>query len=216
MKAASNREPDAGVIWFRPALAAGRFVPWWGLISAAAAFVALVGGCAVATALQPSTFNWLASSVSALTVQGVADRWVTIAALAVTGACGIATALALRPAALAGRLTLAAAGAASLLVAVNPEHAGGSLTHALWATAAFTALIAWPVGAWRRGTSVPWGLRPAVSAAGVGALLALLTWYLVELITRGGMTGLAERAMCVALVGWPLAVVLSCRRAAQP
>ena len=109
----------------------------------------------------------------------------------------------------------AAAGAAALLVAMNPEHAGGSLTHGLWAAATFTALISWPVGAWRRGTSVPWGLRPAVSAAGVGALLALLTWYLVELIARGGMIGLAERAMCVALVGWPLTVVLSCRRLQQ-
>jgi hypothetical protein len=49
------------------------------------------------------------------------------------------------------------------------------------------------------------------------ALLALLAWYLAELIARGAMTGLAERAMCVALVGWPLMVVLSCRRPpAQP
>ena len=168
MKAASNREPDGGVIWFPPALAAGRSVPWWGLISAAAAFVAMVGECTVATALQPSYFNWLASTVSTLTEPGVADRWVTIAAFAVTGACGIATALALRPAALAGRLILAAAGAAAVLVAANPEHAGGSLAHGLWAAAAFTALIVWPVGAWRRGTSVPWGLRPSVSAAGVG------------------------------------------------
>jgi hypothetical protein len=185
------------------------------MISAAVAFVALVGGCTVATALQPSSFNWLASTVSTLTEPGVADRWVTITAFAVTGACGMATAVALRPAAPAGRLILAAAGAAAVLVAINPEHAGGSLTHGLWAAATFTALIAWPVGAWRRGTSVPWGLRPAVSAAGVGALLALLAWYLVELITRGGMTGLAERAMCAALVGWPVAVVLSCRRPAQ-
>jgi hypothetical protein len=151
MKAASNPEPDGGVIWFPPALAAGRSVPWWGLIAAAAAFVALVGGCTVATALQPSSFNWLASTVSTLTEPGVADRWVTIAAFAVTGACGIATALALRPAALAGRLILAASGAAAVLVAANPEHAGGSLAHGLWAAAAFTALIAWPVGAWRRG-----------------------------------------------------------------
>jgi Protein of unknown function (DUF998) len=216
MKGTGNRAPAGGVIWFAPAVAAGRSVPWWGLVSAAVAFVGLVGGCTVATVLQPSSFNWLASTVSSLTEQGVVDRWVTIAAFAVTGACGIATALALRPAALAGRLTLAAAGAAALLVAVNPEHAGGSLTHGLWAAATFTALITWPVGAWRRGASVPWGLRPAVSAAGVGVLLALLTWFLVELTTRGGMAGLAERAMCVALVGWPLAVVLSCRRLAQP
>jgi hypothetical protein len=190
-------------------------VPWWGVISAAVAFVFLVGGPAVAAALQPSSFNWLASTVSTLTESGAADRWVTIAALAVTGACGLATALALRPAAMPGRLVLAAAGIASVLVAANPEHAGGSLTHGLWAAAAFTALIAWPTGAWRRGPSVPWGLRPAVSAAAIGALLALLAWYLTELITRGGMTGLAERAMCAALVGWPLAVVLSCRLAAR-
>src|SRR3984957_10491704 len=213
MKAASNREPDGGVIWFPPALAVGRSVPWWGLISAAAAFVALVGGCAVAAALQPSSFNWLASTVSTLTEPGAADRWVTIAAFAVTGACGIATAVALRPAALAGRLILAVAGAAAVVVAANPEHAGGALTHGLWAAAAFTALIAWTVGAWRRGASVLWGPRPAVSGAGVGALLA---WYLAELIARGGMTGLAERAMCAALVGWPLTVVLSCRRLEQP
>ena len=215
MRGTGNRAPAGGVIWFAPAVAAGRSVPWWGLVSAAVAFVGLVGGCTVATVLQPSSFNWLASTVSSLTEQGVADRWVTIAAFAVTGACGMATAVALRPAALAGRLILAVAGAAAVVVAANPEHAGGSLAHGLWAAAAFTALIAWPIGAWRRGTSVPWGLRPAASAAGVGALLALLAWYLVELITRGGMTGLAERAMCAALVGWPLAVVLSCRRPAQ-
>ena len=70
MKAASNREPDSGVIWFPAALAAGRSVPWWGLIPATAAFVALVGGCTVANALQPSSFNWLASTVSTLTEPG--------------------------------------------------------------------------------------------------------------------------------------------------
>src|SRR6202035_4324796 len=174
MQAASNREPDGGVTWFSPALAAGHFVPWWGLITAAVAFVALVGGCTVAAALQPSSFNWLASTVSTLTEPGAADRWVTIAAFAVTGACGMATALALRPAALAGRLMLAAAGAAAVVVAMNPEHAGGSLGHGLWGAAAFTALIASPAGAWRRGTWVQWEMRRPASAAGVGALLALL------------------------------------------
>jgi hypothetical protein len=34
------------------------------MISAAAAFVALVGGCTAATALQPSSFNWPAGTVS--------------------------------------------------------------------------------------------------------------------------------------------------------
>src|SRR3984957_5100640 len=145
------------------------------MITAAAAFIAVVGGCTAATALQPTSFNWLASTVSTLTEPGAADRWVTITAFAVTGACGISTALALRRAAPDGRLILAAAGGAAVLVAMNPEYAGGSLTHGLWAAATFTALIA-----------------------------------------RGGMIGLAERAMCVALVGWPLTVVLSCRRLEQP
>jgi hypothetical protein len=62
---------------------------------------------------------------------------------------------------------------------------------------------------------VPWGLRPTVSAAAVATLLALLTWYLMELTTKGAMTGLAERVMGTAEVAWPLAVVLSCRRPAK-
>jgi hypothetical membrane protein len=187
-------------------------VPWWGVLSAAAAFVFLVAGCTVATVLQPPSFNWLASTVSALTVREATDAWVMTAAFAVTGVCVMATALALRPAALPGRLILAAGGAASVLVAANPEHVGGSLTHGLWAAVTFTAMTAWPIGAWRRGPSAPWGLRPAVSAAVVVTLLALLAWFLAELITTGAMTGLAERFMGTAEVGWPLAVVLSCRR----
>ena len=215
VKAAGRQAPGSGAALFSPALAAGRSVPWWGVLSAAAALVFLVAGCTLATALQPSSFNWLASTVSTLTERGAADPWVMTAAFAVTGACEMATALALRPAATPGRLILAAAGAASVLVAANPEHVGGSLTHGLWAAVTFTALIAWPTGAWRRGPSVPWGLRSPVSAAAVGTLLALLAWYLTELITKGGMTGLAERVMGAAEVGWPLAVVSSCRRPAQ-
>ena len=179
------------------------------------AFVFLVGGCTVATALQPPSFNWLASTVSTLTEREAADPWVMTAAFAVTGACEMATALALRPAAMPGRLILAAAGAARMLVAANPEHVGGSPTHGLWAGVTFTALIAWPAGAWQRGPSAPWGLRPAVSAAAVATLLALLAWYLMELTTQGGMTGLAERVMGTAEVAWPLADVLSCRRPAK-
>jgi hypothetical membrane protein len=195
-----------------PALAAGRSLPRWGVLCAAAGLVFLVAGCTVATALQPPSFNWLASTVSTLTERQAADPWVMTATFAVTGACVIATALALRPAAMPGRLILAAGGAASILVAANPEHVGGSLTHGSWAAVTFIALIAWPTGGWRRGPSVPWGLRPAVSAAAVGILLALIAWYLAELSTRGALTGLAERIMGVAEVGWPLAVVVSCRR----
>ena len=96
-------------------------MPWWGVLFASTALVFLVGGCTVATALQPPSFNWLASTVSTLTEPEAADPWVMSAAFAVTGACEMATALALRPAAMPGRLILAAAGAASVLVAANPS-----------------------------------------------------------------------------------------------
>jgi hypothetical membrane protein len=212
VKAAGRQAPGSDAARFSPAAAAGRPVPWWGVLSAAAALVFLVAGCTVATALQPPSFDWLASTISTLTEREAADPWVMTATFAVTGACEMATALALRPAAMPGRLILAAAGAASVLVAANPEHVGGSPAHGLWAGVTFMALIAWPTGAWRPGPSVPWGLRSAVSAAAVATLLALLTWYLMELTTKGGMTGLAERVMGTAEVTWPLAVVLSCRR----
>jgi len=113
------------------------------------------------------------------------------------------------------RLVMSAAGA-GLLVAANPEHAGGSLAHACWAGAGFAALVAWPGGARRRGPSVPWGLRPAVSAVAAGLMLGLLAWFLVELIAKGEQIGLAERVMGVAQAGWPLVVVLSCRLGQAP
>jgi len=199
-----------------PALAAGRAVAWWGVVSAAAAPVLLVAGWTVAAAQQPSPFNSLACTISALAEPGAAERWVMTAAFAVAGAGEIVTGLALRPAATPGRLILMAGGAAGVLVAANPDHTGGSLTHALWAAAGFAALVAWPTGAWRRGLSVPWGLRPTVSAGAAGVLLALLAWFLAELITGGGQAGLAERVMGVAQAGWPLAVMLSCRLSQAP
>ena len=77
------------------------------------------------------------------------------------------------------------------------------------------ALVTWSAGAWRRGPSVPWGLRPAVSAGAVVVLLILLTWFAAELIAAGGQAGLAERVFGAAQALWPLAVVASCGYAAR-
>src|ERR1700689_3742123 len=84
MKAADSQAPGSGAALFTPALAAGRSVPWWGVLSVAAGFGFLVGGWTMATALQPASFNWLASTVSPLTERAAADPWVTTAAFAVT------------------------------------------------------------------------------------------------------------------------------------
>lgn len=189
----------------------GPGVPWWGLVSALAAPLLLVAGWTIAATLQPQPFNAIAGTVSALAAVSATDRWVMTLAFVASGACEVVTGLALRPAAAPGRLILMAGGVAGVLVAANPEHAGGSLAHACWAGVGFAALVTWPAGAWRRGLSVPWGLRPAVSAVVAGIMIFLLAWFLAELVARGGQVGLAERIMGVVQAGWPLAVVLSCR-----
>ena len=194
-----------------------RDVPWWGVISSVAALVLMVGGWTVAAGLQPHSFDPVAQTVSALAAPGAADRWVMTLTFLVVGACDFVTGLALRPARAPGRLILMAGGVAGLLVAASPEQPGTDfpLPHMIWAAAGCAALVAWPAGAWRRGPSVPWGLRPAVSAGVVAVLLVLLAWFGAELITGGGQAGLAERVFGAAQALWPLAVVASCRRAAR-
>ena len=48
-----------------------RVVPWWGVVSSAAAPVLLVGGWTVAAGLQPRSVNTVASTISALAADGV-------------------------------------------------------------------------------------------------------------------------------------------------
>jgi hypothetical protein len=194
-----------------------RGVPWWGVVSAAAAPVLMVTGWTVAATLQPHPFDAVAEPVSALAAVGATDRWVMTLTFLVVGALDCVTALALRPARLAGRLTLIAAAAAGVLVCLNPERPGVMMPvpHMIWAAIGCLALVGWPVLAWRRGPSAPWALRPAISSVVAAVLLVLLVWFAAELIADGGLAGLAERIFGVVQGVWPLAVVLSCRRAAS-
>ena len=121
------------------------------------------------------------------------------------------TAAALRLAGTAGRLILVA-GAVAGVGGGEPRHGGGSVPHAAWASVGCVTLAPWPAGAWRRGPSVPWALRPAVCAGAVAVLLALLACFGAELVTGAGQAGLAELVLGVAQAVWPLMVVLSCRR----
>jgi hypothetical protein len=193
-----------------------RGVPWWGVVSAAVAPVLMVTGWTVAAHLQPYPFDAVSEPVSALAAVGATDRWLMSLTFLVVGACDCVTALALRPARVAGRLTLVAAAAAGVLVALNPERPGVLMPvpHMIWSAAGCLALVAWPVAASRRGDSVPWALRPAVAAAVVAVLFALVAWFAVELASYGGQAGLAERIFGIAQGLWLLAVVVSCRRAA--
>src|ERR1022692_3843035 len=169
-----------------------RTVPWWGVISSAAAPVLLVGGWTIAAALQPGHFDSVTSTISALAGYGATDRWVMTLGLAGLGVCHACTGLALRPAAIAGRLLLMVGGLAGLVVAANPLPAGG-------------------------GTSTPHGVAAAISFTGQGlspagaVLFCLLGWFAAELQGGGGLVGLTERLLAGAEAVWPLAVVLSAR-----
>ena len=195
-----------------------RAVPWWGVVSSAAAPVLMAGGWTLAAGLQqPHSYSQIADTVSALAAPGAADRWVMTATFLVVGACDAITGLALRPARTPGRLILMGGAVAGVLVAANPELPGTRfpLPHMICAAAGCVVLVTWPAGAWRPGPSVPWGLRPAVSAAAVAVLVALLAWFATELITAGGQAGLAERVFGAGQALWPLAVVASCQYAAS-
>jgi hypothetical protein len=188
-----------------------RSVPWWGLLSAALAPLLLVGGWTLADWLQPGSYDALTRTVSALAAPGAADPWVMTLVFLTVGILDVIIGLALRPAASPGRLILIVGGLAGLLVAASPDRDGGSLAHGFWAAVGFVALTAWPLGGFRRGISVPWGLRPAVAVSATVMLLGLFVWFSLELISGGGQVGLAERVVGAAQALWPLAVILSCR-----
>lgn len=190
-----------------------RGVPWWGVISSAAAPVLLIGGWTVAAGLQPRSFNPVADTISALAAENATDRWVMTFALLGVGACYVATALALRLVTSPGRLLLVTAGAATILVAANPEPAGGgSLPHTLSAAAAFIALAVWPAASRSGEPAVPWGLRATVRVGATVIMVGLLVWFYLELSMGTRQLGLAERVLAGAEAVWPLAVVLTCYR----
>jgi len=185
---------------------------WWGLLSASAAPVLLVGGWTVAAERQPGGFDQVTRSISALAALDAADRWVMTGALLAVGVCHILTAWSLRSAATRGRLVLAGGGVATALVVLLPlpGDGGGSTAHALVATVSLTMLAAWPAFARRRGPA-PRVLRPAVCIGVTALLLGALGWFFLEVLTDGGRLGLSERIAAGMQALWPLAVVVGTR-----
>ncbi|MEU4568835.1 DUF998 domain-containing protein [Micromonospora sp. NPDC023956] len=185
-----------------------RVVPRWVLLSATAAPVLLVGGWALGAARQPGGFDQVAGTISALAALDATDRWIMTTALLGLGACHCVTAAGLRPLRAAGRLLLALGGVATAAVAVFPLPAahGSSAAHGLAAAVAFGALALWPaLAAPRR-----WGVGTA------GVLLALLGWFVVELVTGGPRVGLAERVVAGAEALVPLLAALMLRHRTAP
>ena len=184
-------------------------IPWWAQVSSTAAPVLLIGGWTLAASLQPPGYDPLRDTLSALAAHGATDRWVMTSAIAGLGVCHVITALGLRPARAAGRITLAAGGLATVLVAVFAQPVrGNSTVHTVVAAVSFTALGAWPLLAVRQTSSAPLLTRP-VSLVAASALLGLAAWFALDL--HGSFRGLSERAAAGSQSLWPLAVVTTTR-----
>lgn len=189
-------------------------IPSWTLASATAAPVVLGVGVTLAQSRQRPGYDPMRDTISALASYGAVDRWVMTSALAGLGVCHLITAAGLRPARTSGRMVMAGGGAATVMVAVfaQPAH-GNSRAHTVAATISLTALAIWPLFAARPGLGAPLLTRPAAAAASA-VLLALVVWFAADL--HGGERGLAERAAVGAQALWPLAVVVTARRALSP
>jgi hypothetical membrane protein len=186
-------------------------IPRWAVASAVAAPVLLIGGWTIAETRQPAGYNAVRDTISALAARGATDRWVMTSALAGLGICYVVTACGLGRARPPGRALLVAGGMATVLVAAFPQPVrGNSVAHTVAATAAFVSLAVWPVFGTPRGSdSGLLGVLPSVAAT--ASLLALIAWFAAEI--HGGQRGLAERCAAGSESLWPLAVVLTTRRA---
>jgi len=186
----------------------------------------LIGGWTWAAARQEIGFDSLTQTISALAALDATDRWVMTASLTGVGLAHITTALALRAAALPGRLVLAAGGVATVLVAALPLPSVlgefGSTPHAVVAGISFGALAVWPALAMRTGRAVagqrriPWGLRRNVAVGASALLLGGVGWFVSDLGQEMSWVGLSERVAAGAQAVWPLVVVLSTRRGQPP
>ncbi|MFG2115915.1 DUF998 domain-containing protein [Streptomyces sp. NPDC048718] len=187
-----------------------RAVPRWTLISSGIAPVLLIGGWAVAGALEGDGYDPARETISALAASGAAGSWVMTGAFLGLGVCHLVTAWGLRAARPAGRLALAAGGVVALVVALFPVPlSGGSIRHGSAAVAGFALLALWPMLAAAPGGPVPWALRPVPAVAVTTVMTLGAAWFLVATELHGA-AGVAERFVTCLQALWPLVVVGSC------
>ncbi|MFD7325269.1 DUF998 domain-containing protein [Streptomyces sp. NPDC059875] len=192
-----------------------RPVPRWALLTSGCAPVLLAGGWTIAAVLEGPAYDPVTQTISVLGAYGAQGFWVMSAALLALGACHLLTAWGLRPAALAGRVTLAAGGLAAFAVVLLPApSSGGSLRHGSVAAVGFILLAVWPVLAAERDGAAPWGLRPLPSLMATALMGLGAAWFLIE-INRHGAPGVAERFVTCMQSLWPFVVVASCFRPTQ-
>jgi hypothetical membrane protein len=168
----------------------------WVIVSSIIAPVVLIGGWSGAATRQPSTYDSMRDTISALAAHGATDRWIMTTALAVVGVCYMVTASGLTDCGALARSLLGLGGAATIAVSLLPQPNAG---HVPAASVGFVLLAIWPT------FSVAAPRRVGITITVV--LLALLAWLVVEL-TGHGQLGLSERVLAGAEALCPLAFVV--------
>jgi len=203
---------------FRPPAVTGaaapyhQTVPRWAVICAALSPVLLTGAYLVAGMLQPSSYDPIRQTISAMAGYTATDRWIMNGGIILVGACYLVTATgltALRPAA---RVLLAIAGVAGLGIAASPESASGpSPQHLAWAVLGALIITIWPACAARRAAFLPPVMTTSGAAVVTIVFAGLLSWLFIE--TRdGSVLGLAERLTTSVQTCWPAVVAVSLHR----
>jgi hypothetical protein len=193
-------------------------VPAWALVPSAAAPLLLLVGPIVAGSLQPSSFDPVRDSISALAARNATHRGVMTTVLATVGLAHVATAFGLVGAGLLARILLGLVGVSTALVAVFPLPSGGQRApaHATFAVVAFLILAWWALtllsSRWGPAPLVrPFVARKPTAIAATAVLVGLLGWFGVEQLLGGPHVGLSERIAGVAESTWPLVVVCAAR-----
>jgi hypothetical membrane protein len=185
--------------------------PWWAVLSAATALVALVVGWVVAGAVQPAGYDPVRETISALARHGAMHRWIMTTGLYAVGICHLVTAAGMRGGRPAARIVLAVGGAGGVGLATFAEPPSGTTTgHIACTSVAFIALGVFPVLVGdRRRHRFP--LRQW-DVVGAGLLSAALLGWLFYALQTGDALGVAERVLTAQQTVWPLLVVLALRR----
>lgn len=178
----------------------------WAVWSAALTPVVLVGGWLIAAAVQPPGYDPVEQTISVLSGEGAAHRWIMTLALFLVAIGYFLTSTGLRAVHPAARTVLLAASIAGFGVALFPQPPTGStFDHMAFAVAGAALLLAWPfmMAFTRPSVPVPWGDGSSTSfwdqvlsrhgTIAVGVVVAGAVLALFICAQTGAYLGVAER-----------------------
>lgn len=182
------------------------------LVAAVIVPLLLMVGTLLAEALQPPGFDPLDATLSDMAGLDAAHREVMTIVIIAMGVWFAMIAWWLTVVATAGRIMLAAGGAACLGVVASPvSQEVIPIRHFVFAALAFMALSLWPVVGMRRSADAPWPLRPAAAVLVTAVLCGLFIWFTLSVSRESGM-GLPEHILAVIQVTWPTVVAVASAR----